>query len=235
MIQHKFQFTRSWFRTRNQKSFVKYVLPYWKNKQFVYLEIGVFEGASFCWMLKNVLIHYKSRAIGIDPWLITEKLSAEMMENVRQRAVHNIEPFKDKCDLIRGSSVDVLRRMSRADGFYNIKRNSVDICMLDGNHHRLGVYDDARISFKLLKPGGWLIFDCVENVVRKKDHVKDGLKMFLEETPNAKLIWKDGFIETYEKNVGHKTQSIINEYKEYSEHKTQFTTMRRRRRHKGRG
>ena len=193
----KYQITRSWFKSRNKVTFDKYVKPEWKDKDCTYLEIGVFEGASMVWMLENVLIQPNSKAVGIDTWLMTTKLSADVMNTVRQRAEHNAGLFPDKCTLIQGSSVEVLRCMLRRHGYAGIKRNSVDVCLIDGDHNRLGVYDDARIAFQLLKPGGWLMFDDVENIVQKQDHVLEGMKMFLEETEGVELVWKEGYMETY--------------------------------------
>ena len=49
---------------------------------------------------------------------------------------------------------------------------------------------------QLLKPGGWLIFDDVENDRKKVDHVRSGLAMFLERHP-MEMVLKDKYIEVY--------------------------------------
>jgi hypothetical protein len=48
--------------------------------------------------------------------------------------------------------------------------------------------------WKLLKRGGWMILDDVENDKPKIRHVKEGLEMFLAETPNAEIAWKRDFV-----------------------------------------
>lgn len=205
---YQFQFTRRWFLNRNCDAFREVIVPEWAGKPIVYLEIGVFEGMSMVWMLQHVLTHPDARAIGVDPHLMTTKLSSETMEQVRARAHHNILPYrwnealKDRCQLIRGNSAEVLRLMLKnRHGYMGIKRESVDLCMVDGDHNELGVLDDCRLVWQLLKPGGWMICDDVENDKEKAHHVKQGLAMFLAEIPSAELVAKKDYIECYRKTM----------------------------------
>lgn len=203
---HQFQFTRNWFLNRNGETFREYVHPEWAGKPITYLELGVFEGMSMTWMLQHVLTHPDAKAVGVDPWLITTKLSAETMDQVMRRAHQNIEPwtgvFGNKCQLIRGNSAEVLRLMLKNKfGYHGIKRGSVDLCMVDGDHNELGVLDDCRLVWQLLKPGGCMLCDDVENDKQKEHHVKQGLEMFLAETPGAELAWKHKYVECYRKVV----------------------------------
>lgn len=191
-------FTRNWFRNRNLATFREYIYPQFINKPTVYLEIGVFEGMSMSWMLQKVLTHPDSRAVGIDPWLQTRKLDQDMMDSVRNRAHHNVQvvaPYK--CQLIRGNSVEVLGRMHKS--FCGITKNSVDICQIDGDHTELSAWNDARFVYPLLKVGGWMVFDDVENNHEKAQHVKHGLARFMEENENMKQIWKHRFMVCLEK------------------------------------
>jgi predicted O-methyltransferase YrrM len=154
--------------------------------------------------LQRVLTHPDAKAVGVDPWLMTTKLSSETMDEVRRRAHQNVEPwqgvFGNKCTLIRGSSAEVLRLMLKNKfGYAGIKRGSLDLCMVDGDHNELGVLDDCRLVWQLLKPGGWMIADDVENDKPKAHHVKEGLAAFLAETPGAELVVKKDYIECYRK------------------------------------
>ncbi len=197
---HSFQFTRNWFLNRNSATFREFIHPEWSGKPIRYLELGVFEGMSIVWMMQHILTHKDSFSVGIDPWLITSKLSGEVMEEVMKRAFHNTKPFPN-CTLIRGNSVEVLMRMNKyRHGFLGIKKNSVDLCMVDGNHNNLAVQDDAQRCHKLLRVGGWMLFDDVENDKPKEDHVKQGLNVFIEEYKDKmKLLWKHRYMECYEK------------------------------------
>jgi hypothetical protein len=210
---HKFQFTRQWFLNRNLSAFRELILPEWAGKPIKYLEIGVFEGMSMVWMLQRVLTHPDARAVGVDPWLMTTKIGPDQMDDIRERAFDNTEPWrcpgpgwssppdaKSKCTLIRGNSAEVLRLMLRnRHGYMGIKAESVDLCMVDGDHNALGVLDDCRLVWRLLKTGGCMICDDVENDRKKSHHVEEGLRQFLSETPGAELVAKKDYIEIYRK------------------------------------
>ena len=194
------EFTRSWFRNRNLSTFREYVYPEMSGKPITYLELGVFEGMSMRWMGQHVLTHENARAVGIDPWLITTKLSGEYMEDVMSRAHANLAVF-GAVTLQRGSSAEVLRKMCGKPGFLGISKNTVDICMVDGNHNSLAVLDDLIHVTKLVKVDGWILLDDVENDRPKKDHVREGLTMWLERDPPVKLAWKHKYVECYQKTV----------------------------------
>lgn len=218
---HDFQFTHHWFRNKNVETFRKFVLPVWQGKPIQYLELGVFEGESMVWMLQYVLTHPNSCAVGIDPWLTTVKLDGDKMGSVMFRAFHNTEPYRDKCQLIRGNSSEVLRMMvaergyrrrGEPTGYAGIGIGVVDVCLVDGCHHSLGVLDDARLASRLLKPGGWMIFDDTEtargpsvkhnwlSLPPKRDHVREGIDLFLlEQNHLVRLVHKHKYIEIYEK------------------------------------
>ena len=196
-----FRFTRQWFRRRNMGTFTEFVHPHWSGRQsLTYLEIGVFEGMSLVWMLQNVLTDETSRAVGIDPWLCGFNMNGDYLDEVMQRALANTEPFRARCQLIRANSCDILRRMQTKGGFLGIGFNDVDICLIDGAHYALSVLDDARQSFKLLKPGGWLIFDDVVGRHAGPEHVRGGIDLFVAETGNGvKKVFAQGYLEAWEK------------------------------------
>jgi len=212
------QFTKKWFRDRNQGTFSEYVHPKFEGLPITYLEIGVFEGMSMCWMIQHILTHPDSKAVGVDPWLGMKKLNSEEMEKVQGRAFHNVatklssrqiasvrESHKlvsSKCSLFRLDSDEFL---THSEHYAGITKESVDIIMIDGNHSAPFVANDAIKAFPLLKPEGWLLFDDVENDHKKTYHVKDGIQMFLNHLKSQgklltlQLIWKHGYMECFEK------------------------------------
>ncbi len=196
-------FTRNWFRTRNLATFRQYVWPEFSDKPTLYLELGCFEGMSMCWMLQRVLTHPDSRAVGVDPWLQTTKLGPGEMEQVMQRALANTSQWMlcepAKVQLHRANSAELLRRMTNRHGFSGIKKNTVDVCMVDGNHNALAVLDDLRLVYQLVKPGGWILLDDVENDHEKQDHVKQGLDMWKAEETAYRQLWKHRYMECYQK------------------------------------
>jgi hypothetical protein len=213
------QFTRRWFLNRNLATFREFVHPAWAGKPITYVELGVFEGMSMCWMLQRVLTHPAARAIGVDPWLQTTKLSEGDMELVKQRAFNNVGQWSfpaegssqsngqipsticitGKCELYRANSAEILRRMVGRHGFAGITKDSVDLCMVDGNHNALAVLDDLRLVHQLMKIGGWILLDDVVNDIEKKDHVRQGLDMWLAEVGDKVVqVWAHKYMEAYE-------------------------------------
>lgn len=205
----RFEFTRNWFLSRNGDTFRRYVHPEWSGRQnLLYLEIGCWEGMSLVWMMQRVLTDLTCRAVGVDPWLMTTKVSGEAMEEVMRRARRNLSEWtgstalgrsaEKRCTLIRGNSAEVLRRMVGRKGYVGVGPGTVDLAMVDGNHNALGVLDDLLLTYKLLKPGGWIMCDDVENDIPKADHVKEGLSMFLSRQP-MEFVFKHRYMECYRK------------------------------------
>tara|TARA_R110000787_G_scaffold39265_6_gene98615 strand:- start:3176 stop:3751 length:576 start_codon:yes stop_codon:yes gene_type:complete len=121
-------------------------IVFWDHlKQFVdkpckYLEIGILEGASFLWMLTNILTHPNSRVTACDA-----QFRPPFLHNCSQLLMSDI----CKITMITGNSNRTLRTIS----------NMFDVIYIDGNHHQKYVITDAVLSFELLSLGGYLIFD----------------------------------------------------------------------------
>jgi len=208
----QYDYTRLAFK-RNIRAFYEHVKPCWAEKPCLYLEIGVFEGMSLVWMLNNILTHPDARAVGIDPWLMTLKTTAEQMNMVMQRALFNTTRWRvapqAQLQLIRANSAEILRRMIREERYledrqlkhYGVRIGTIDLALIDGCHNALGVLDDSRLVLQLMKPGGWMMFDDVEGqgFNHRQDHVKQGVQMFLAEAGNkVQLLWKDRYMECYQ-------------------------------------
>lgn len=192
--QHDFQFTRKWFRNRNQSTWSTFILPrFQKIRPVKMIQIGVFEGYDAVWCLQNILRHRKSRMVAIDPWLAETKLSQAQMDECYERAKHNLSPWKDKVEILRRMSQDVLCQVGPEDGTF-------DLIIIDGDHNSGPVLRDAINALRLLKVGGWMVFDDVRNRRPKKDHVIDGIRMFLEgHEKEVKFEWAHRFCDCYSK------------------------------------
>jgi hypothetical protein len=104
-----------------------------------YLEVGLWEGRSFVWMLDHVLTDPTSHATGVD---------IELLDRLEQNIA--LSGAADRVTTIEGSSQVVLRTLAP---------ESQDIIYIDGSHTAADVLEDMVLSWRLLKPGGLMILD----------------------------------------------------------------------------
>jgi predicted O-methyltransferase YrrM len=200
---HDFQFTRRWFKVRNQATWSTY-LPerFTGDKPVNMVQVGVFEGADLIWCLQNILTHKDSRAVAIDPWGKTTKLSQSFMDDSYKRAVHNLSPWSRKVKVIRESSHIVLPNLKRSFDHNGVQigAGDYDLIVIDGDHNATAVYKDAVDSMELIKEGGWILFDDYYNRIQKKHHVAEGVDDFLASFDDAvELKWQHRFSVCFEK------------------------------------
>ncbi len=138
-----YDFSTDWF-TPHIPVWTAALNPYQGQPGLRYLEVGLFEGRSALWMLENVLTDPDSRVVGIDPFLVdgTEE---------RWRLNLDLSGASDRVTTLKGFSGDLLPTLPESEPF--------DIIYIDGSHQTADVLEDAVLSWRLLKPGGILIFD----------------------------------------------------------------------------
>jgi len=146
--QYEFSDKWDWF-TRNIPVWERLLAPYCAKPDLRYLEVGVFEGRSFVWMLENVLTDPSARATAIDLFgdfadLTADSVKARFLENVRRTGA------EQKARVVPGYSQVELRRLPLA---------SYDIIYIDGSHDGDDVLEDTILAWRLLKEDGILIFD----------------------------------------------------------------------------
>jgi predicted O-methyltransferase YrrM len=141
-------FTQFWFLKN-----VYFLKKFFEKKKLLkkklnILEIGVFEGLSSIFFLKQFK---KSKLYAVD----TFKGSAEHSElnnlsHLKKRYISNTFLYKKNLKVFPFKS----------DIFF--KKNTLkmfDLIHIDGDHHYKSILNDARNSFKILKKNGILIFD----------------------------------------------------------------------------
>ena len=133
-------FTKDWF-SWNIPIWIKLFSKY-TNQTTHYLEIGSYEGRSLIWMVENILKHPESKAVSIDTF----------DHGTYRRFAKNTKNMTDRLTVMRERSQSALNRL-----YTNHER--FDIIYIDGNRSSRHVLEDAVLSFTLLKPGGYLIFD----------------------------------------------------------------------------
>lgn len=140
-----YEFTADWF-TEHIPIWQQALASYAGRPNVQYLEIGVWEGRSAIWMLENVLTHPSSGMVAVDLW------GAGDAQVARQRWLANVERSgaADRVTTIQGFSQVELRKLA-LDRF--------DIIYIDGSHRAADTLEDAVLCWRLLKPGGVVIFD----------------------------------------------------------------------------
>ncbi len=136
----RYVFTTDWFS--NHIPVWKPTLKHLEGKKAAYLEIGVWEGRSFFWVLDNVLTNPASRAVAIDYF----------PEEAERRFNHNLKEsgYAKRVTVLKGPSSLRLREL---------KPNTFDLVYIDGDHIGASVLKDIMLSWDLIKEGGLLIMD----------------------------------------------------------------------------
>ena len=128
---------------------------YWNirkiKKNFKYLEIGVFEGNSFLFVINqfNPSISY-----AVDPWINSDdKYTAEKfthdMKRIERNFDYNLAEFNN----------DYKKIKQKSENFFLINKEIFDVIYIDGNHTYPSVLSDAINAWKILNKNGILIFD----------------------------------------------------------------------------
>lgn len=139
MPKYNFKFTQDWF-THSSEHIAPILSKYVTNRAVKFLEIGSFEGRSTMWFLENYCQHPYASITSVDyvpSPLLGHNLSL-LDGNDRKKVIN-----------IRDKSVNVLPTLS----------TKFDFIFIDGSHFPDDVMMDAVLSFRLLKPGGVMIFD----------------------------------------------------------------------------
>jgi hypothetical protein len=136
------------------------------------LDIGVYHGANVCSYMKTYAKDPKSTIHCVDPWLNYDGYNEYRVEQTMNYSIflQNISKLSaadiQKIYIYRGLSEKIVP---------TFKDEYFDIIYIDGNHEQQYVLEDAIMSYKKIKSGGWIIFDDMHD-----SGVKDGVRRFLE-------------------------------------------------------
>ena len=184
--EQKYIFTVDWF-SHNIPSWDIYLNNFKNKPNLNFLEIGSFQGRSTVWLLENILTDENSSITCIDTFegsIEHHIYSKNELINLFDIFVHNVSTFKNKINIIRGKSQEVLKLLNE----------SYDFIYIDGDHTAVSVIEDAILSFSLLKKDGIMIFDDymwlqMNNYI---DNPKPAIDAFLELYANKiTLLYKD--------------------------------------------
>jgi len=121
------------------------------------LEVGTFVGTSLITFLENV---EDSSAVVVDSWKnYTETNKKEEtivtkvdFSDIEKTFYKNTERYRDRITVLKGSSREKLLELV-------VSNQQFDFVYIDGSHKCLDVYLDACLSWRLLKAGGYMVFD----------------------------------------------------------------------------
>lgn len=117
-----------------------------------FLEIGCFEGRATTWLLKNVLTDPSSKITVIDTfegsWEHQEM--GKNIENLEKNFLENIKEYKDKVNVYKAKSQDIL---------FTFLPEQFDFIYIDGSHDAADVLRDGVFAWDLIKKEGVIVFD----------------------------------------------------------------------------
>ncbi len=148
------RFSNNWFGPHEEQWNERLVQWAQNHNPVSILEIGSYEGRSSCWFLTHLMHHPDSRLTCVDAWLQSSgaRTYSDEMENVFTTFNHNIQTTgkADRVITRRGISSAILPTM---------EAESFDLIYVDGDHSTAGVRADSLEAYRLLKPGGLLLWD----------------------------------------------------------------------------
>lgn len=127
---------------------IKQIFNNSEESQLNFLEIGVFEGRTSCWLIDNILsIESINKSKGmlhcIDPY-------------IAKNGEYNLRQHLGDIIFYRESSGKVLIDLIKDNIF------KFDFIYVDGDHNACGLLEDLILSWKLLKVGGIMLIDDYE-------------------------------------------------------------------------
>ena len=144
----------------------KWMFAEFVGKPIHYLEVGIYEGRSGCWMLDNVLTHPLADHTGVDV------AQGDRDAAAHETAIQNFSRHKGKYVLIRGDSTEVLPALVRWQARF-------EIVYIDGGHAKEQCLADLNNAWPLVAPGGVLLCD---DYLHPDYGVKEAVDQFIGET-----------------------------------------------------
>lgn len=165
------EFTTRWFKRADREIWLEH-FGYLADRPTRYLEIGVFEGRSACWVLDNLLLHRDSRAVCVDPWCVIEDPTDLPASVIEATARKNLSKY--------GSKVTIVKTTSHC----HMARNIVhyDLIYIDGSHRLADEWADTGLAWNALAEGGVLVWDGCKGRTRRM------VELFVD-LSGAEVVW----------------------------------------------
>jgi predicted O-methyltransferase YrrM len=137
-----------------------------KKKNNKILELGCFKGEMSKWFSDNLLNHTESKLYCVDTWEGSVEYKTNF-NNVKKTFKNNIETtFKKNIKNSKHPTKIKTYKATTTDFFVKFlatnKKPIFDLIYIDASHDARNVIMDAILSFKVLKVGGYIVFDDYE-------------------------------------------------------------------------
>jgi glycosyltransferase involved in cell wall biosynthesis/predicted O-methyltransferase YrrM/Tfp pilus assembly protein PilF len=193
--QKDYQFSQDWF-SHNLLIWEQFLHPLKSLTNLRILEIGSWEGRSTCWLLENIATDSAARITCIDSFegSVEHKVMVDqtILKTIEQRFDWNLEKTgtPEKVRKVVGKSQIVLR---------SLIPNTYHLAYIDGSHIATDVLEDALLTWRLVKIGGFIIFDDYGFVFAPE---------IAEEPPKVAI---DVFLQLFNKKVKllHQSYQVI--------------------------
>jgi predicted O-methyltransferase YrrM len=167
-------------------AYIKQLFSDTEESQLNFLEIGVFEGKTSCWLMDNILsiesIHNSKGMLHcIDPY-------------ITKNGEYNLRQHLGDVIFYRAPSGEVLIDLIKGKVF------NFDFVYVDGDHNACNLLEDLLLSWKLLKVGGIMLIDDYEMEVTDPWHYVSHAE-FNKDNPKLRFthprIAIDAFLNIY--------------------------------------
>jgi predicted O-methyltransferase YrrM len=174
----QFEFTNTWFEDTGRRVWDQ-LIPVLKPTKI--LEIGSYEGASTCYLIRKLAPIQPLEIHCVDTWEGGIEHQAGGMSEANMGAVET--RFRNNMKVAIESAANPVQ-LAVHKGFSHVQlakllatghEKSFDMIYVDGSHQAPDVLCDAALSFRLLKVHGLLIFDDYlwsENLPQGQDPIR---------------------------------------------------------------
>jgi predicted O-methyltransferase YrrM len=164
-------FTVDW-TTGNFASWAAFLAPL-RDREIEILEIGSWEGRSAIFFLEFFKL---SRLTCVDTFLGSEEHSVlqPALATIEEKFDENTRGYGARLEKFKDRSARALDRLAQ-------DRRGFDIIYIDGSHKREDVMADSSLAWKILKQGGFIIWDDYlwNNEAPLADRPRRGIDAFL--------------------------------------------------------
>jgi len=169
-IKRNLRINEDWF-TNNIKSLDFFFKKFnYYDKNINALEIGSYEGNSSVFFLK----YFKNLKLTcVDTFKGSLEQDNKDFNQIFENFNYNLRNYLNRINVHKSPSKKF---------FENINNQKFDLIYIDGSHYAKDVYEDAINSFKILKKGGFLIFDDFlwDFYSEINDNPIGGIKLFIK-------------------------------------------------------